>query len=58
MSSQVEWSVRSKIADLQVFLTTDACSPKVLEELDRRLDPVVEAMNEAKEKRKEVGGKA
>ncbi len=57
MSQPVEWSVRGKIADLQAFLTSNACSDAALAEIDQRLDHVVEAMNEAKDKRKEVGGK-
>lgn len=56
MSSQVEWSVRSKIADLQVFLTSDSCSPEALAEIDHHLDSAVAVIAEAKEK-KEVGGK-
>lgn len=48
MSSAVEWNVRSKIADLQIFLTSSQCTEADLMELDGRLDAVMEIVNEAK----------
>ncbi len=55
MSSQVEWSIRSKIADIQVFLTSNECSEKDLAELDRGLDSAMAVINKAKQA-KEAGG--
>jgi hypothetical protein len=55
MGSEVEWGVRSKIADIQCFLTSERCSEKILVEINRRLDHVVAAMSETQEE--EVGGK-
>ncbi len=54
MSSAVEWSIRSKIADIQIFLTSSKCTEADLTELDGRLDSVLEIVNEAKARK--VGG--
>ena len=51
MSSEVEWRVRSKIADIQVFLTSNACSERDIAEIDRRLDEVVAVVSKAREKK-------
>ncbi len=51
----MEWSVRSKITDIQVFLTSNECSEKDLAELDRSLDNAMAVINKAKQT-KEAGG--
>jgi hypothetical protein len=51
MDSMVEWSIRRKVADLQIFLASDACTPTALEELDRALDSAVQCVVRAKDTR-------
>jgi hypothetical protein len=48
MNAELEWSVRSKMADLQIFLTSGAATDVDLKEIDTRLDQVLEIVNRSK----------
>lgn len=48
MNAELEWSIRSKIADLQIFLTSGTGTEADRVEIDARLDQVLEVVNRSK----------
>lgn len=48
MSAELEWSIRRKIADLQIFLTSDGCTEEDRVEIDAKLEQVLEVVNRSK----------
>jgi hypothetical protein len=48
MDAQLEWSIRSKMADLQLFLTSGICTEEDGVEIDAKLGQVLEVVNRSK----------
>jgi hypothetical protein len=48
MNIELEWSIRSKIADLQIFLTSGAGTDADRREIDAKLEQVLEIVNRLK----------
>ena len=42
MNTAVEWSIRAKIADLQMALNLEKCDEAALKEIEAKLDAVLE----------------
>jgi hypothetical protein len=48
MDVELEWGIRRKIVDLQVFLTSSDCTNSDLSEIDKKLEHVLEVVNRSK----------
>lgn len=48
MSAELEWDIRRKMADIQLFLTSGAATEADHKEIDAKLDQVLEIVRRSK----------